>query len=98
MDDSGDYCRDGDCATGPTCFRHKLRSIQFTPSCTPTRRNTIPPRTPQNSWERGVATDDRGMPLLDKNLSPIGLKEAADIGSSLDSQIRTAKTPKTNSA
>jgi hypothetical protein len=90
MEDDG-HCADGDCSTGVTCFRHKLRSIQFTPSCTPTRRNTIPPRTPQNSWERGVATDNRGMPLLDSNMEPIGLKELANNRSTIEGALKDLK-------
>jgi hypothetical protein len=92
---SDDRCVDGDCATGSTCFRHKLRSIQFSPACTPTRRNTIPPRTPQNSWERGVATDSRGMPLLDSNCQPIGLKELANNRSTIEGALTDLKNKPT---
>jgi len=86
-----DRCNDGDCSTGTTCFRHKLQSIQFSPACTPTRRNTIPPRPANNSWEKGVATNERGMPLLDKNLEPIGLKEYANNRSTYDRRLRDMK-------
>jgi hypothetical protein len=38
--------------------------------------NNIPPRTPNNSFERGVRKDERGVPYLDKDASPIHLKES----------------------
>ena len=57
------------------CFRHKLLSVQFSPSCTPTRRNNIPPKVADNSYAKGIPTDSRGMPFLDKNLEPIGQRQ-----------------------
>lgn len=60
-------------------FKEKIKSIQFSPAATPSRRNNIPPKvnTSSNSWERGVVTDDRNMPLLDDKLQPVGLKQYA---------------------
>lgn len=83
-----DACNDGDCSSGTMCFKHKIRTIQWSPACTPTRRNNIPPRAPSNSWEKGIATDDRGMPLLGKGGSPIGLKERASRRGEIDSHLR----------
>lgn len=57
----------------------------------PSRRNAIPPRTPQNSWERGIATTSRNMPLLDANCEPIGLKELADNRSTIEGQLKDLK-------
>lgn len=81
---------------GDDCFGCKLRSIQWSPSATPSRRNNIPPRPPQNNWEKGIAKDNRGMPLLDKNLQPIGLQELADRRPQIEAGLRQLKnTPPT---
>lgn len=91
-----DECKDGDCSTGSMCFKHKIRTIQWSPSCTPSRRNTIPPKAPNNAWERGIAKDERGMPLLDSNCEPIGLKEMANKRGHYERQLRDLKnTPPT---
>ena len=84
-------CKDGDCSTGVMCFKHKIRTIQWSPACTPTRRNTIPPRSPSNSWERGIAKDERGMPLLDASGSPLGLHELASNRGHIEKRIRELK-------
>lgn len=84
-------CVDGDCSTGKECFKHKLRSVQFTPSSMPSRINAVPPKTPQNNWERGVAESRPGMPLLDANCEPVGLKELADNRSTIEGQLRNLK-------
>lgn len=59
------------------CFGCKVKSIQISPSATPTRRNKIPPKVNRdsNAWERGIVRDSRNMPLLDKHLEPVGTKE-----------------------
>ena len=92
-----DECVNGDCTTDVMCFKHKIRTIQWSPAATPSRRNTIPPRTPNNSWEKGTATDDRGMPLLDGNLNPIGLKERANKRGLIDRRLEALRNaPRTN--
>lgn len=73
---------------GCDCFGCHIRGVQFSPACTPTRRNTIPPRTPNNSWERGVPTDNRGMPYLDSNLNEIGQKTFAANRSTIETKVR----------
>ena len=78
------------------CFKHKIRTIQWSPAATPSRRNQIPPKTPNNSWEKGIATDDRGMPLLGASGEPIGLKERASRRGHIDQRLRELKnTPPT---
>lgn len=59
-------------------FGCKIRTIQFDPRAMPTRRNTVEPRRPDPAWERGIPTDNRGMPWLDETLSPIGTKKFAE--------------------
>jgi len=71
---SGNSCRvdRGGCGR---IDREAIESIQISPSATPSRRNSIPPRTPNNSFEKGVRRDERGVPLLDKDASPLHLGE-----------------------
>lgn len=76
---------------GDTCFGCKIKTIQIAPSATPSRRNTIAPRAPQNSWERGIAKDERGMPLLDASNEPIGLHEMASNRGTYEARIRDLK-------
>ena len=91
-----DDCVDGDCDTGRVCFKHKLASIQWSPSAMPSRKNTVAPRAPQNSWERGIARDERGMPLLGKSGEPVGLHEMASNRGAYESRVRDLKnTPRT---
>lgn len=56
-----DSCEHG----SPCCFKCKLRTITVSPAAMPSRRNTVAPRGGGNDWERGIATNGRGMPLLD---------------------------------
>ncbi len=55
-----------------------LRSIQISPAANPTSRNNIPPRVPNNSFERGNRLDERGLPYLDPGGSPLKMKESFD--------------------
>jgi hypothetical protein len=67
------------------CFRHKLAywregNLNISPAATPSRRNNKPTQafTPKNSWERGIAKDERGMPYLrPEDLQPMGVHEFA---------------------
>ena len=78
------------------CFKHRVRTIQISPSATPSRRNTIPPRAPNNSWEKGIARDERGMPLLDSSNEPIGLHEMASNRGTYEARVKELKsTPRT---
>lgn len=59
------------------CFGCKVRSIQFPRA----RDRSKPPRTPNASWERGIAGSHRPdgsfMPILDERWAPMSLKEYA---------------------
>jgi hypothetical protein len=60
----------------------RWRSVGLTADATPTstsiRRERDPYRDPhdvnKNSWERGIATDHRGVPYCDETGEPIGIK------------------------
>lgn len=52
-----------------------LASVQIAPSAMPSRLNGIPPRRPNNSFEKGNRLDDRGVPYLDKHGSPLKMKD-----------------------
>lgn len=93
-----DECKDGQCSDTSVCFKHKLRSIQIAPSAMPSRRNSVAPRSlgEGNSWEKGIATDERGMPLIGKN-GYIGLKELQNRRHEIETQLREMKnTPTSN--
>ena len=53
-----------------------IRSINISPSATPNRRNNIPPRTPNNSFEKGVRKDERGLPYLNAEGKAVRMKES----------------------
>lgn len=70
------------------CFGCKIQSIQFDPRAMPTRRNKVEPRRPDPAWERGIPTDNRGMPYLRKDLSPMGVKEFAEKSHQIEAHKR----------
>lgn len=77
------------------CFKHKLAywresgGLNIDPRATPSRRNNNPPRRPlQNNWERGIPTDNRGMPFLGPDLQPIGQKKFTESRRKIDQGIR----------
>lgn len=52
----------------PSCFRERLLSVGLSKAATPTRKTgSAPPSKADNSWERGVPRDERGVPFLDHN-------------------------------
>lgn len=55
-----------------------LGSIQIAPSAMPSRKNAIPPRRSNNSFERGNRLDERGLPLLKPNGKPMKMKDRYD--------------------
>jgi hypothetical protein len=61
---------------GDGCFGCKIQTIQISPYATPNRLHPErAPRTPNNSWEKGIPTDSRGMPFLKADGSAMGVKE-----------------------
>src|SRR5690242_6913953 len=59
------------------CLACKLRGeIYLSRKATPTKSpSAAEPHRPDPAWERGIATDERGMPFLGKGGAPIGVKE-----------------------
>lgn len=77
-----------------TCFRCKIKTIQVSPSATPSR--TYRPQKglkEVNSWEKGIPLDSRNMPLIKKDMTPVGQKEYSE----KRSQIEAAKRQLHNS-
>lgn len=56
----------------------RLRSINVQPSATPSRKNSIAPRRPNNSFEKGRRTDSRGLSYLNSDGQPLKMKESFD--------------------
>ena len=44
----------------------------------PSQWNNVAPRRPNNSWERGVRRDERGVPFLDKAGNPVRVSAPFD--------------------
>lgn len=61
----------------PTCHH---RSVQLSPAATPTKERKFGKLGPKgnNSWERQVVTDSRGMPILKPDGDLIRSKEYAE--------------------
>lgn len=76
---------------GESCFGCKVHSIQVSPSAMPSRRNSIAPARPMNSWERGVVRDDRGLPVRRENGDVIGLHEYSGNRHEIDQQLKAVK-------
>lgn len=75
------------------CFACRVApGIQISPKATPSKRSLSPPKKPDNSWERGIATDERGMPFLGKGGAPIGVKEYGQRRSEIDGWRNRLKT------
>ena len=67
-------------------------TIQISPKATPSKRSLAPPAAPRNSWEAGIATDERGMPFLGKGMQPIGVKEYGERRSEIEEHRRRLRT------
>lgn len=79
------------------CFACKLGSLQFSPAATPTRRKDVgKPREPKNSWERGIAKDERGVPYLDARLQEIPIKKWGESERRKHETARKAPPPGVN--
>jgi hypothetical protein len=85
-----DECgRVGKCDGEEQCFKHRIQSVNIAPSAMPSRHNRKPPQQSRyNKWENGVATDHRGVPLLDEKGALIGLKKLANNRHKVESQLR----------
>ena len=70
------------------CFGCKLHSIQWDPRAMPSRKSSAPPRTPNPAWERGVPTDNRGMPFLNAEGKEMGQKEFSQKRSQIEANRR----------
>lgn len=81
-----------DCAASGSCFGEKARSISVSPAATPNRRNNVPSKRGNNSWERGVATDARGMPIRKANGDVIPVKEYASNRGRYDQLLKEARS------
>ncbi len=80
------------------CYGCKLSSVQFDQGWMPTRdkyKISQPPRTPEPAWERGIPTDNRGMPWLRKDGSPMGIKEYSEKRSVIEATKREWANPPT---
>lgn len=71
-------------------------SIQISPQATPSKREGRrflgpPPKKPNNSWERGIATDERGMPLF-MDGKPVSVKRYAERRHEIEDKRRRLHT------
>lgn len=58
--------------------QERLRSVRIAPSAMPTRKNSVPPARPNNSFEKGHRLDERGLPYLNSDGQPLKMKETFD--------------------
>ncbi len=72
--------------------RRVIAPAQWSPRATPSSFNSIPPRTPDNAWERGELVDHRNMPLIDGNLNPIPVKDLANDRHKIEDGLRRLRT------
>jgi len=49
--------------------------MNIAPSAMPSTKNHVPPRKPNNSWEKGIRKDNRGVPYLDKTGQEVRMGE-----------------------
>lgn len=88
----------------PGCTAHygcilRRKGLMLSSSASPTMRNNVRPRkTPDPSWEAGIAVDRRPggtvMPLMDAGATRyIRTKEAGERRHEIDSALRRAKGP-----
>lgn len=77
------------CTDDNLCFKCKIKTIQLAPSATPSRtwRPQKGPKEP-GSWERGIPTDSRNMPIIKADGSPMGQKEFSEKRSKIEAAKR----------
>jgi len=86
----------------PECNEPTLRRVMFgnvTPSSTPTRMNSVPPRRQEPSWEKGRAGEYRSDGSFAPYLRPddgttMGVKEFADNRGKYEKKIREVRAGK----
>lgn len=83
----------------PGCQQHygcRLRSkgLHVSPRATPNRRRPEPYRRGQaGAWEKGLALDERGVPILDEKLTPLNTKTYAEQRHRIDETFRKMDNP-----
>jgi hypothetical protein len=78
------------------CFKCHIGAVNVgKPSDFATRTRVGRARTPNNSWERGVARGPRGLPVVKPDGSPMGVKEYATKRHLVEeTQMRRAAIPR----
>lgn len=80
---------------GADCFGCRIGPGPYVaPSALPTRTRQVAaaPKPLGNSWEKGVAVDDRGLPICGAN-GPLGVKELADDRHRIENRLKEIKDP-----
>lgn len=80
---------------GPDCFACRIGpGPMIAPSATPTRtpQHGSDEKPLSNAWERGLATDERGLPINDAK-GPIGVKQLADDRTRIEKRLREVRDP-----
>lgn len=70
------------------CLACKLDTLIVHQSVPGQKAGGPPPAGNRNSWERGIATDHRGVPFLDGQGEVIGVKQYADGRSRFEAERR----------
>lgn len=74
------------------CFACKVGTIQISQHVKAKKAGGTPPAGNTNAWERGIAVDHRGVPLLGADLEPIGIKRYAENRRKLEAERRRLAT------
>lgn len=77
-------------------FGCRIKHAQFSVAATPSRMNQVAPRVPNNSWEKGVAGENRCdgsfMPYLTTARAPMGVHEYATRRHEVTEQVSRLKS------
>jgi hypothetical protein len=75
----------------------RQKGVTVAPSALPSQMNSVPPRTANPAWERGIVTEKRPgghvVPVLDSRLKPIRVKQYAQKRREIDAGLRSIKNP-----
>lgn len=80
---------------GQDCFACRIGpGPMIAPSATPTRTPSKPTgdRDLGNSWERGIATDERGLPINGET-GPLGVKQLANDRTRIEKRLAEVRDP-----